>query len=39
MRSGRQVFEVTVIDVIQNICDRIDLYMGGSPKEDEKWCC
>lgn len=39
MKSGRQVFEVTIIDVIQSICNRVDLYMGRPAKENGKWFC
>ena len=36
MRSRRQIFEVTVTDVIQTTCDRIDFYMEGSAAEGRK---
>lgn len=30
MRSRRQVFEVTIMDVIHSMCDSIDFHMGGT---------
>lgn len=32
----KKIFEVTVTDVIQTTCDRIDFYMEGSAAEGRK---
>ena len=36
VRSIRHILEVTVTDVIQTTCDRIDFYMEGSAAEGRK---
>ena len=36
VRSRRQILEVTVTDIIQTTCDRIDFYMEGFAAEGRK---